>query len=98
METLIGTYIFICLLFLFLCLSKPLDIQYNKPNLFFVVATFTILLFVHCAVEFNSVEDLWSYESRFQEAAKMDLNDFNVTQLERSIKKINLVPLLRGML
>lgn len=77
METLIGTYIFICLLFLFLCLPKPLDIQYNKPNLFFVVATFTILLFVHCAVEFNSVEDLWSYESRFQEAAKMDLNDFN---------------------
>jgi|GEM_PF-1975532 len=77
MELLIGIYIFVCILYLFLCSASSVSIQTSKPSIAFILLSFTALLYMHCAVDLYSVEDLWSYANRFQEAASMSFANFS---------------------
>ena len=78
MELLIGIYIFICVFFVF-TYSKNRRIGSSMPNnqIIYVVISFAVLLYFHCVVEIKSVEDLWSYEIRYKEAASLHWNNFN---------------------
>lgn len=78
MELLISIYIFISIFFvLTYSTNKWHRVNISSRQLVFIVVSFAVLLFFHCSVEINSVEDLWSYEICYKEAASLPWSNFS---------------------
>lgn len=78
MQILIATYIMLCILYFGLCQQNTLKGNNERTtSIIFTVTSLVILFYLHCAVDIYSVEDLWSYERRYNEAASMSFSSFN---------------------